>query len=112
MADSLKKLQKTTNFKPSECLALLDGGLHAPKEFTFQKTIIKGDEKEFAISLASIAAKVTRDWCMKKVSKKYPQYGFDIHKGYGTAKHILVIKKQGISGIHRKSFLRNISVDK
>lgn len=108
MSGSLKKLQKATRFRPSECLVLLDGGLHAPAEFILQKTIIKGDEKEFAISLASIAAKVTRDAHMKKLAKKYPAYNFDIHKGYGTARHIAAIKKEGITPIHRRSFLKNI----
>lgn len=108
MADSLKKLQKTVGFKPSQCFVLLDGGLHAPAEFICQKTIIKGDEKEFAISLASIAAKVTRDAHMKKIAKKYPVYNFDIHKGYGTARHVAAIKNEGITPIHRRSFLKNI----
>jgi ribonuclease HII len=108
MADSLKKLQKTVRFKPAQCMILLDGGLRAPAEFVFQKTIIKGDEKEFSISLASIAAKVTRDAYMKKLAKKYPRYNFEIHKGYGTSKHISVIKKEGVSPIHRRSFLKNI----
>lgn len=108
MLDSLKKLRETTHFKPSECLVLLDGGLHAPAEFIFQKTIIKGDEKEFAISLASIAAKVTRDAYMRRLAQKHPAYGFEIHKGYGTARHITTIKKEGITPIHRRSFLKNI----
>lgn len=108
MSDSLKKLQKTVGFKSKECLVLLDGGLHAPIEYIFQKTIIKGDEKEFSISLASIAAKVTRDAHMCKLAKKYPAYAFDIHKGYGTARHITAIKKEGITPIHRRSFLKNI----
>ena len=108
MSDSLKKLRQSVGFKPSECLVLLDGGLHAPAEFIFQKTIIKGDEKEFAISLASIAAKVTRDAYMKKLAKKYPAYNLDIHKGYGTARHIAAIKKEGVTPIHRRSFLKNI----
>jgi ribonuclease HII len=108
MSDSLKKLQKAVGFKPAECLVLLDGGLHAPPEFIFQKTIIKGDEKEFSISLASIAAKVTRDSHMRKMAKKHPAYNFDIHKGYGTVRHIAAIKKEGITPIHRRSFLKNI----
>ena len=108
MRDSLKKLQKSSGFKPQECLVLLDGGLHAPAEFIFQKTIIKGDEKEFAISLASIAAKVTRDAHMEKMAKKYGAFHFDVHKGYGTARHIMAIKKEGITPIHRRSFLKHI----
>ncbi len=112
MSDSLKKIQSSCGFRPSECLVLLDGGLHAPTEFTFQKTIIKGDEKEFAISLASIAAKVTRDAYMKKQAKKFPEYGFAIHKGYGTARHISAIKKEGVTNLHRLSFLKNIVLPK
>ncbi|MCX6722520.1 MAG: ribonuclease HII, partial [Candidatus Staskawiczbacteria bacterium] len=53
---------------------------------------------------ASIIAKVTRDRIMKKYHKKYPNYGFDKHKGYGTELHIKMIKKYGICKIHRKSF--------
>jgi len=87
---------------------LLDGGLKAPLEFTNQKTIIKGDEKEVVIALASICAKVTRDRKMRQYAKKFPEYGFDVHKGYGTRKHYEVIKKNGLTEIHRRSFLKGI----
>lgn len=83
----------------------LDGSLVAPKQFKNQKTIIKGDEKIPIISLASVCAKVTRDRYMIKLSKKYPQYGFEIHKGYGTRMHRQSIKKYGVSSSHRKTFL-------
>lgn len=89
------------------CSVLLDGGLNAPEHFKTQKTIIKGDEKEPLISLASIAAKVTRDKYMHTLAKKYPQYGFEVHKGYGTESHRKAIKKHGISSVHRKSFLKS-----
>lgn len=69
-----------------------------------QKSIIKGDQKVFSISCASIIAKVTRDKIMQKMHKKYPNYGFDKHKGYGTATHIKNIKTFGASKIHRRSF--------
>ena len=85
------------------CYALLDGSLYLPKGIT-QKTIIKGDEKIPIISAASIIAKVTRDRIMERLHKKYPMYGFDILKGYGTKKHIAAIKKFGLSDIHRRSF--------
>lgn len=85
----------------------LDGGLMAPDEFK-QETIIKGDEKIPVISLASIAAKVTRDRFMKDVASDYPQYGFEIHKGYGTKKHIEAIKREGLSNIHRRSFCKSL----
>lgn len=88
----------------------LDGGLYL-KPLTFNlkpKTLIRGDEKIPAISLASIIAKVTRDKYMKKIHKKHPAYNFDKHKGYGTKKHIKTIKKNGMSPIHRHTFLKNI----
>ena len=69
-----------------------------------QKSIIKGDQKVFSISAASIIAKVTRDRLMQKYHKQYPQYGFDKHKGYGTALHIAKLKKFGVCKIHRKTF--------
>ena len=70
-------------------------------------SIIKGDEKAYSISAASIIAKVTRDRIMYEWDKIYPQYGFASHKGYGTAKHIQAIKENGICMLHRKSFLKN-----
>ena len=85
---------------------LLDGGLKAPQEFLNQETIIKGDTKEFMISAASIMAKVTRDRLMVRLSKKYPYYGFDIHKGYGTLSHRTSIQKNGISKEHRRTFIK------
>ncbi len=93
---------------PKKCLVLLDGGLHAPEEFIYQKTIIRGDEKECAIALASVMAKVTRDRKMVRLSKKYPEYGFETHKGYGTKRHYKQIKKYGICELHRRSFLRGV----
>jgi len=102
--NSLKKLKAD----PLKSLVLLDGGLKAPKEFTRQKTIIKGDEKEPIISLASIVAKVARDRKMVGYSKKFPHYGFEIHKGYGTSLHLQKICQNGLSGLHRKSFCKKI----
>lgn len=93
---------------PESTTILLDGGLKAPIEYKRQKTIIKGDTKEQTIALGSIVAKVTRDRLMVKLSKKYPEYSFEIHKGYGTKKHREAIKKHGAIFIHRKSFLKNI----
>lgn len=70
-------------------------------------SIIKGDEKAYSISAASIIAKVTRDRIMYEWDKIYPQYGFASHKGYGTAKHIQAIKENGVCMLHRKSFVKN-----
>lgn len=89
------------------CHALLDGSLYLPKAIA-QKTIIKGDEKIPIISAASIIAKVTRDRIMARLHKKYPQYGFETHKGYGTKSHYEKIKKFGSSSIHRRSFIHLI----
>lgn len=83
----------------------LDGGLHAPPEFR-QKTVIKGDEKVPIIAAASIVAKVRRDRMMVRLAKKFPHYGFEIHKGYGTRFHCEQIKTNGLSSIHRKTFCR------
>lgn len=90
-----------------ECEIMLDGSLYAPEKYKNQQTIIKGDEKFPIISAASVVAKVYRDAQMVKLHEKYPEYGFDIHKGYGTASHIAAIKKHGLSAIHRRSFCRN-----
>lgn len=95
------------NMDPSTCTVLLDGGLHAPKEYVDQKTIIKGDQKEKVIGAASILAKVARDKKMCHVAQTYPKYGFNEHKGYGTKKHRDVIQKYGLSPIHRKTFCKN-----
>lgn len=92
----------------TETPILLDGGLKARPEYKKQKTIIKGDEKEPVIALASIIAKVTRDRYMQKMAKKYPKYGFETHVGYGTRKHYHAIHTYGITPIHRQSFLKNL----
>jgi ribonuclease HII len=111
----LKRLEKT-GFAPKDnlgsypCKILLDGSLYAPSRYKNQKTIIDGDAKEPIIALASICAKVLRDRKMKRLAKKFPHYGFEIHKGYGTKAHYRAIKKYGISPIHRRSFLKGISL--
>lgn len=70
------------------------------------KNVIGGDAKSEAIAAASILAKVTRDEEMFGLSEKYPQYGFEKHKGYGTKAHYEAIDKYGVCPIHRKSFLK------
>ncbi len=69
-----------------------------------QKSIVKADEKVFSCASASVLAKVTRDRIMQKYHKKYPQYGFDKHKGYLTKLHQKMLKKYGPCKIHRMSF--------
>ncbi len=71
------------------------------------KSIIKGDALCYSISCASIIAKVTRDRIMRQWDEIYPMYGFEKHKGYGTAFHIQAIKEYGLCPIHRRSFTKN-----
>ena len=115
----LKLLTTNPQLITNNTKIFLDGGLHIIAHFKkggegnfinkiSTSTIIKGDELVPAISLASIIAKVHRDKLMEKLSKKYPQYEFEKHKGYGTKLHYKNIKKYGISKIHRLSFLKNI----
>jgi len=108
ISNSLKKLHHTSKYNGSHCIVRLDGLLKAPKEYKNQKTIIGGDAKDVFIACASIVAKVTRDRLMCQLAKKYPKYGFEIHKGYGTVQHRKLIKKHGISALHRVSFCSRI----
>lgn len=85
----------------------LDGSLKAPEEYA-QETIIKGDEMVPEIALASIIAKTSRDTFMKKISDAYPGYGFEKHVGYGTKAHYDAIKVQGLTPLHRRSFLTKV----
>ena len=105
---SLSRSLGKLDLKPDKCEVLLDGSLRAPKKFKNQKTIIRGDEKEKIIAMASIVAKVYRDKHMKYQAGLFPLYGFEKHKGYGTKEHIKKIKKYGASDIHRLSFLNNL----
>ena len=100
---SLNKAVRSLAPDPMDHLVLLDGLLHAPEEYT-QKTIIGGDATEPVISLASIAAKVTRDRLLCRLAKQYPEWGFEAHKGYGTPGHYAAIRKHGLSPIHRRSY--------
>lgn len=70
-------------------------------------SIIKGDTLSYSIACASILAKVSRDRLMLDLDKKYPEYGFAKHKGYGTKMHIEALKKYGKCPIHRDSFIKN-----
>jgi ribonuclease HII len=89
----------------------LDGGLYLgtrsqqATKFPNAKTIVKADENIAAVSIASIIAKVHRDRFMSRLAKRYPEYGFEIHKGYGTEAHRNVIKKVGPCEMHRLTFI-------
>ena len=86
-------------------LALIDG--NREKDFGLPvKTVVKGDSLSANIAAASILAKVSRDNLMEEMAKTYPQYGFEIHKGYGTKAHYAALREFGASPIHRNSFLK------
>ena len=91
----------------------LDGGLKAPKTYPNQQTIIRGDQTEPIIGLASIMAKVTRDQYMIKLAlnKDYQTYNFSQHKGYGTLAHQQAILRHGLSAEHRHSYCRRITAN-
>lgn len=104
----IRKCLNRLNLRPLRCQILLDGSLKAPAKFKNQTTLIRGDETEPIIALASIAAKVRRDRHMTRLAKKYPKYNLEVHKGYGTKAHYVALKKYGPSVIHRLSFLRGV----
>ncbi len=104
----IKRCLRRLAVKPRQVLVLLDGSLRAPRAYQYQKTIIRGDETEPIISLASIVTKVTRDRRLIRLHERYPNYAFDIHKGYGTALHYQRLRQHGLSPIHRRSFLKKI----
>lgn len=88
--------------------ALIDGN-RVPKDIKIPcETVVKGDGKSMSVAAASVLAKVTRDRLMLEYDKKYPEYDFKKHKGYGTKEHTELIKKYGPCEIHRMSFLKNI----
>ena len=88
-------------------LALIDGNRNKGIEYP-SVTVIKGDALCADIAAASILAKVSRDRFMYTMTEKYPQYGFEKHKGYGTKLHYENIAKYGVCPIHRKTFLKGI----
>ena len=106
---ALRNALKKLSLSGRNAELLLDGGLSAPEVFKKQQTIVRGDSTERVISFAAIAAKVERDRLMEKMAKKYPEYGFERHKGYGTHVHMEAIKRHGFSPLHRKSFLSHLA---
>jgi len=92
---------------PKPDFALIDGN----RETDFGvpcKTVIKGDSLSANIAAASVLAKVTRDNWMIEAAEKYPGYGFEIHKGYGTKAHYAALEKLGPCAIHRRTFLKKL----
>ncbi len=97
------------NIQPD--LALIDG--NREKDFGIPvQTVVKGDSRSASIAAASILAKVTRDDLMLEMAGKYPQYAFEVHKGYGTKAHYAALTEYGPSPIHRMTFLRKFYGEK
>lgn len=99
---AMRRAVKALRKKPQ--IIFVDGRFIVPEISISQKAIIDGDETNFLIAAASIIAKVHRDNLMIKLAKKFPAYGFDLHKGYATHFHRKSLKKYGPCAIHRKSF--------
>ena len=88
-------------------LALIDG--NRAKDFGLPvKTIVKGDSLSASIAAASVLAKVSRDDLMIRQAEEYPQYGFEVHKGYGTKAHYAALAEHGPCEIHRRTFLKKL----
>ena len=96
---------------PKPDLALIDG--NRAKDFGIPvKTVIKGDSLSASIAAASVLAKVSRDDLMLQLAEEYPQYGFEIHKGYGTKAHYEALRTYGHSPVHRMTFLKKFYGEK
>lgn len=102
---AMKKAIDSMNVRPEQ---LLIDAVHLDDIDIPQVAIIKGDAASVSIAAASVIAKVTRDHIMLEYDKKYPEYGFAHHKGYGTKAHYEALKKYGLTPIHRKTFLKNL----
>lgn len=98
---AMKRAVEALTLRPHEVLV---DGLYCPETGISSRAIVKGDSKVAEISAASILAKTARDHAMLQMHEIYPQYGFDVHKGYPTAAHLAALKLHGISPEHRKSF--------
>ena len=86
--------------------AIIDGN-RKPSLNIDCEAVVKGDAKSMSVAAASILAKVSRDRILRQYAIDYPQYGFEKHKGYGTAAHIAALREFGPCPIHRKSFIKN-----
>ena len=101
--NAMERAMQQLKVKPD--LALIDG--NRARDFGLPvKTVVKGDSRSANIAAASILAKVTRDRLMEDLAETYPQYGFEVHKGYGTKRHYAALTEFGPCAIHRMSFLK------
>lgn len=105
MKDAISQL----SIKPD--LALIDG--NRVSDFGVEAIpVVKGDAKVASIAAASILAKVARDDYMEAMAEQYPEYGFEVHKGYGTKRHYAAIEAHGMCPIHRRTFLKKFYGEK
>lgn len=102
---AMKRAVEGLSIKPD--IALIDGN-RKPNTGVKEETIVKGDAKSISIAAASILAKVSRDRYMLELDRQYPEYQFAKHKGYPTALHYEMIKKYGVSPVHRVTFLKTL----
>ena len=94
------------NLKTKPDWVMVDGNLMPPLDGLIGETIVMGDAKSLSIAAASVLAKVSRDKILYELAEKYPQYGFEKHKGYGTKLHRAAIEEFGVLEEHRKKFVR------
>lgn len=104
-ATLLAMAEAVSQLSPQPNLALVDGNREPVLPMPCE-TIVGGDGKCAAIAAASILAKVTRDRLMEELDGQYPEYGFAVHKGYGTRRHYEALRKYGPCPVHRQSFLK------
>ncbi len=102
---AMKRAVEGLGIKPD--MAMVDGN-RLPVLDCPAQCVIKGDATSASIAAASVLAKVSRDRYMRDIAEKYPQYGFEQHKGYGTALHCEMLRKYGPSEVHRRTFLKKI----
>jgi ribonuclease HII len=102
---AMKRAVAGLGIKPD--MAMVDGN-RLPELDCPAQCVIKGDATSASIAAASVLAKVSRDRYMRDIAEKYPQYGFEQHKGYGTALHCEMLRKYGPSEVHRRTFLKKI----
>lgn len=103
-ASLLAMKRSVLKLKVQPSLCLVDGKWPIPDLTVPQQSVVKGDEKFVAIAAASIIAKVWRDELILRLAAKYPEYGLEANKGYGTARHLIALQTYGPSRWHRLSF--------
>ena len=101
MTKAISEVEKMLGKRVEYILA--DGGIYLLEDYSME-SINKGDLNHYSIAAGSVLAKVTRDRLMEEYAKKYPEYGFEKHVGYGTKYHMEMISKYGPCEIHRRSF--------